>query len=102
MKTALITGATGLVGNAVLRAFHREHLRLIIASSTESISACHESIEVIPFYLDHVNGDGILSQVLERVDVVVHCAAMLPSGCDMTCPDSPGSSTEYTPALPQQ
>lgn len=78
MPTVIVTGARGLVGDAVLRYFHAGGWRVIVACSG-AVRATADEVATIAFRLDSVAANQEFEHALTRADVVIHCAAVLPT-----------------------
>lgn len=78
MKTLVLTGSRGLIGDAVLRHFLAGGWR-VIAASSGNVRANAANVIALPFDLDHVADNRALDEAMATADAVVHCAAMLPS-----------------------
>jgi dTDP-glucose 4,6-dehydratase len=79
MKTVFITGATGLIGGAVLRDFHANGWKTIIGSSRANISPVAENVETAAYQLDPQWDMSLLAETIGRSDVIIHTAAVIPA-----------------------
>jgi nucleoside-diphosphate-sugar epimerase len=79
MKTVLITGATGLIGGAILRHFHAAGWKTIIGSSRTDISPVAKNVETIEYQLNPQWEMEPLTEVIDRSDVIIHAAAVIPA-----------------------
>lgn len=79
----LVTGATGLVGRAVLDHLLARAAAVTMATSTPGVVPRAPRLSVVPFRLD----DPVLAPETERAlagcDAVVHAAAVIPSPADL-------------------
>ncbi len=80
----LITGATGLLGNNVLRSFLNEGHSAAVIVRNNSDSRPLEGLEVDKFYADlaadTASGAKVLREALDQVDVMIHCAGVIQIG----------------------
>lgn len=81
MKTLLLTGATGMVGGAVLRHFTAAGWRVIAAVPQGEIDLVGEGMAV-PFDLADEEIGAELTAALKEADMVIHSAAVLPAHID--------------------
>ena len=65
-KKVLITGSTGFIGSHVVQGFIKLGYEVVGISRTEKAS---------PHVIKNISGDTDWSDVLEGVDIVIHCAA---------------------------
>lgn len=80
----LITGATGLLGNNVLRTFLNEgHSAAVIVRNNSDFRPL-SGLEVDRFYADlaedTASGGKVLREAMDRVDLVIHCAGVIQIG----------------------
>jgi nucleoside-diphosphate-sugar epimerase len=73
-QTVLITGATGFLGQYLVRRFHHDGARTIAASRTASSKAYLFPPGVQPVDMD-ITDPNTLFSVLESADIVIHAAA---------------------------
>jgi dihydroflavonol-4-reductase len=80
----LITGATGLLGNNVLRAFLDQGHSAAVIVRANSDSRPLDGLDVEKFYADLATdadeGGKVLREALDNVDVMVHCAGVIQIG----------------------
>lgn len=86
MPTVLVTGARGLVGDAVLRHFLAHGWSAIVACSGPARGAV-DGIGVVQFALKAVADNIQLRNALFGADVIIHCAAVLPSSGALNTPE---------------
>jgi UDP-glucose 4-epimerase len=77
VRTLLLTGARGLIGDAVLRYFRAAGWR-IVAACSGAVRGAVDGITAVPFNLGMVSGEP-LESALSACDAVVHGAALRPS-----------------------
>lgn len=88
MKRVLVTGATGLVGGAVLRRLLREGYAVVMATSTAGVESRHPALTVVPFDLEAPIPAPALTETLAGCEAVVHAAARLPAGGALDRPEN--------------
>jgi nucleoside-diphosphate-sugar epimerase len=76
MKTLFLTGARGLIGNAVLRHFVDAGWSVIVGCSGAARGSM-DRIAVVAFDLADVTGEA-LEEAISKSDAVIHCAAQRP------------------------
>lgn len=82
MRTAvLVTGATGLVGQRVVRHFLDQERSVIMATSTPGVTARHPRLSVVPFQLGATGCGPEMEIALRASALVIHAAARLPGPC---------------------
>lgn len=73
--TILVTGATGLLGSAIIRTLHKENRKVIGFVQTGQDCTALESLE-IPIRMGDLLNPQELESALDSVDVVIHTAAL--------------------------
>jgi nucleoside-diphosphate-sugar epimerase len=71
VKNILLTGASGLIGSAVLPLLLKEHAVTALVHRPEQFSFSHKQLTIIPADL---GGDWDSAQLPERMDAVIHLA----------------------------
>ena len=75
----LITGATGLLGNNLVRALLKQGHHVVATMRHSSNRAALDGLEVEPVHVD-LNQTSDVSEILDGIDVVIHAAAMIQIG----------------------
>ncbi|MGN6426614.1 MAG: SDR family NAD(P)-dependent oxidoreductase, partial [Leifsonia sp.] len=75
---ALVTGATGGIGGAIVRALVTDHTVVALGRSLTALQKLGEIPEVRPIACDLLDLDSLATLVrsLDRLDVLVHSAAV--------------------------
>jgi nucleoside-diphosphate-sugar epimerase len=68
-----------LVGTQLVRHFSQMGWRVYAGTSQQDLRNREEMVEYVPFQLSSVATNSILAELLERVDAVIHAAAVLPA-----------------------
>lgn len=80
----LITGATGLLGNNILRMLLKENHSVAVMVRNNSDPRPLDGLQVDKFYADlateAANGGKLLREALDGVDTVIHCAGVIQIG----------------------
>jgi UDP-N-acetylglucosamine/UDP-N-acetylgalactosamine 4-epimerase len=84
MKKLFLTGATGLVGGAILRYFHDAGWYVVVGTSTSELKALAPDIEIVEFQLDPTWNNANLEAVISDCDAVIHSAAIIPAALPKT------------------
>src|SRR5947209_1050884 len=75
MPTLLLTGARGLIGDAVLRHCYSQGWRIIVACSG-AMRGIDDRGSVVSFNLGAVNENGEFERILEGADALIHCSSI--------------------------
>ena len=71
MKHVLLTGASGLIGSAVLPLLLNDHIVTVLVHRPEAFTFRHKNLHIIPFDLSAPWNAALLP---ERMDAVIHLA----------------------------
>ena len=96
-KTALVTGATGGIGEAIARAFHAQGATVILHGRNEEKleklkSELGERAEIAPFDLSNLDGiedfaKSVLEKTNQKIDILVNNAGLTQDGLAMRMTD---------------
>ena len=79
MKSVILTGGTGLIGNAILRELISQKKKVLMASSTKGLISQHPLLSIVPFHLSDPKLKKDLLRGMQNCEGVIHCAAIRPS-----------------------
>jgi UDP-glucose 4-epimerase len=79
MKSVILTGGTGLIGNAILRELISQKKKVLMASSTKGLISQHPLLSIVPFHLSEPKLKKDLLMEMQKCEGVIHCAAIRPS-----------------------
>jgi len=79
MKPVILTGATGLIGNAILRELLAKEKQVVMASSTPGLKSLHPLLSILPYSLAESTLNEKLTKTMHECEGIIHCAAIRPT-----------------------